>query len=382
MSAGNSSVENRTRRRAHPRPRPATKALSVALVTLPSGRTIDLHRSRWDGVLDEEEYSFCRQHGIAVGYDCAQLGWVPLTVEDEFADHDELTEDIRDWTLKSPSPASKTEATSHTIEAELRALELRRQLDTESRSLQTEVSERRVALDAALERLNSMMTTALQRFAAEYGLSDCDLCYWGLRTVVVDFVRAVQGPRQLRPREAALAELNFRPWTTNDAEVYVKLLGNPRVWRYLPEPFPADFTIETARTLIEVGTIGFHHDTVAIEVAGRPIGQCLLRFDRTFAGKRSSEVAYWLGEEHWGQGWMSRVLPEFTDRCFRQHAVDVIYAWIMEDNKASIRVAEAAGYRREPFALEKQIAESIRRPGFIRFATYRADWLLDAHPPS
>jgi RimJ/RimL family protein N-acetyltransferase len=50
----------------------------------------------------------------------------------------------------------------------------------------------------------------------------------------------------------------------------------------------------------------------------------------------------------------------------------------MEDNKASIRVAERAGYRREPFALEAQIAESLRRPGFVRYATYRVDWMLDA----
>jgi RimJ/RimL family protein N-acetyltransferase len=75
---------------------------------------------------------------------------------------------------------------------------------------------------------------------------------------------------------------------------------------------------------------------------------------------------------------MSRVLPEFTYRSFRRHSIDVIYAWIMEDNKASIRVAERAGYRREPFALEAQIAESLRRPGFVRYATYRVDWMLDA----
>jgi RimJ/RimL family protein N-acetyltransferase len=376
MSAGNFLVENRTKRQALLRQRPVTQGLPVGLVTLPSGRTLDFNRSRWDGVLDQEEYAYCRQQGIALGYDCSQLGWVPLSVNDELAD------DMDDWTQTSSSPSLKTRSASTARDAEERAIELRRQLESEAYRLRTEVEQQRISLVEALERLESEIATGMQHFASEYSLSDCDLCYWGLRTVVADFLYAVQGPRPERPREAAATEFSFRPWTTDDAEVYVKLLGNPRVWQYLPEPFPAEFTIETARTLIEVGTIGFHHDTVAIDVAGHPIGQCLLRFDRTFAGNRSAEVAYWLGEEHWGKGCMSRVLPVFTHRCFRQHAVDVIYAWIMEDNIASIRVAEAAGYRREPFALEKQIAESIRRPGFIRFATYRADWPLDAYPPS
>jgi RimJ/RimL family protein N-acetyltransferase len=71
---------------------------------------------------------------------------------------------------------------------------------------------------------------------------------------------------------------------------------------------------------------------------------------------------------------MSRVLPAFTRRGFHQHPVDVIYAWIMKDNLASIRVAERAGYLRTHFPREAQLAESLRRPAFVRYATYRADW--------
>ena len=49
---------------------------------LPSGRSFDPHRSRWQGLLDAEELAFCRQHGIPVAYDCLQLGWVPATCAD------------------------------------------------------------------------------------------------------------------------------------------------------------------------------------------------------------------------------------------------------------------------------------------------------------
>ena len=135
-----------------------------------------------------------------------------------------------------------------------------------------------------------------------------------LQSAVADALGTVRGPRHEPPSPSGPAGVTFRSWTTLDAAVYVELLGNPRVWEYLPEPFPSPFTEDTARILIEVAAIGFHHETVAIEVDGRPIGQCLLRFDQPFAGSRAAEVAYWLGENYWGQGWMSRILPIFTAR--------------------------------------------------------------------
>jgi RimJ/RimL family protein N-acetyltransferase len=231
--------------------------------------------------------------------------------------------------------------------------------------------------DAGRQRLALVAAAALKGFAKEFGLSDCDLAHWVLELAAADALRAIREPLHQRPAVFESTAFAFRPWTPDDAGVYTELLGNPRIWEYMPEPFPSEFTVDTARILIEVGSIGFHHDTVAIEVDGRPIGQCRLRFDRHFAGTRAAEVAYWLGEEHWRQGWMSRVLPVFTHRSFRQHSVDVIYAWIMKDNEASIRAAERAGYRRAPFALEAQLAESLRRPGFVRYATYRIDWVAD-----
>jgi RimJ/RimL family protein N-acetyltransferase len=45
-------------------------------VTLPSGRTLDLTRSRWSGTLSDDEVRFCRENGIALGYDPVQHGWV------------------------------------------------------------------------------------------------------------------------------------------------------------------------------------------------------------------------------------------------------------------------------------------------------------------
>jgi [ribosomal protein S5]-alanine N-acetyltransferase len=347
-----------------------TETLTPGWVTLPSGRILDLYRSRWDGVLDREEFEFCRQHGVPLGYDCTQIGWVIETCTDESSAH-------------PPSSVLAGAAVPvTTADPEHRTIELRGVVEAEAERILAGVRDGRMSLEAAQLRLAVAAAAAMKDFAAEHALPTCDLCHWALQSVVADALGAVRGPLHDPPPASDAMAFTFRSWTPDDAVVYMELLGNPRVWDYLPEPFPTPFTLDTARSLLDVASIGFHHETVAVEFDGRPVGQCLLRFDQTFADTRASEVAYWLGEQYWGRGWMSRILPAFTHRSFRRHPVDVIYAWIMKDNEPSIRAAERAGYQRSPFPLESRLAESLRRPGFIRYATYRADWAVDANDAS
>ena len=161
------------------------------------------------------------------------------------------------------------------------------------------------------------------------------------------------------------------------------MLENPRMWEFMPEQLPIPLTDEATRALIEMGSVAGHQEALAVEHtlpptrsgAGVPVGQCLLRFDEPFEGIRAAEVAYWLDEEHWGKGWMTRILPAFVARGMRMHDVDVVYAWIREDHAASRRVAERAGFERDTFVLEEELAEATRRPGFVRYATYRPAWV-------
>ena len=173
------------------------------------------------------------------------------------------------------------------------------------------------------------------------------------------------------PTIAEATEFSFRPWTLADLPAYTRLLRNPAVWRYLPENYPEPFTDETARGLMEVGTFEFLHEALAVIHDERPIGQCLFRPDEVTATARVAEVAYWLGEEHWGRGYMSRILPLFSARCFRAHPVDALYLWIRGDHAASARVAVKAGYRRDDFPGEPELADRSGRPGCVRYVMLR-----------
>src|SRR5688572_953812 len=54
-----------------------------SIVLLPSGRVLDIQRSRWDGPLNGEELNYCQSHGIPLAYDCAQIGWVTEACRDD-----------------------------------------------------------------------------------------------------------------------------------------------------------------------------------------------------------------------------------------------------------------------------------------------------------
>lgn len=330
-------------------------------LTLRSGRVLDIYRSRWDGVLDREELDFCRQHGIPVGYDCAQIGWVTET----------CTDDAPEGPTVGDRPSEDASTTS---DPERRATQICLHVQASAERVLQDVRDGRQSLEVGTQQLALVATKVLQVFAEQHDINTTDLCHWALESVVAAAIAEVRDSRSDRRRALDEVGFAFRPWVPDDAAVHLALLGNPNVWEHLPEPFPAPFTMETTHTLIEVAAVSFKHDAVAVEVDGRPIGQCLLRFDRPFAGARAAEVAYWLGEEHWGKGWMRRILPAFTLRSFRRHPVDVVYAWIKPENEASVRAAERAGYQRDHFPREAELAARRGRAGFVRYATHRPDW--------
>ncbi|MEQ8329705.1 MAG: GNAT family protein [Longimicrobiales bacterium] len=224
-----------------------------------------------------------------------------------------------------------------------------------------------------MDELRREAAARVETFADEHGIRPADRLHWALTSTIDRMTGKVWSAQEAEADVGDPDAFRFRPWTGDDVEIYTELLGNPRVWEYLPEPFPGPFTEETARTLIEVGAFEFHHEAVAVEFGGEPIGQCLLRFDRAAGGVRTAEVAYWLGESHWGRGHMGRILPLFTRRSFEGHDLDIIYAWIHRDHEASARVAQRAGYRRDTFPLESELAETLGRPAFVRYSVTRPE---------
>lgn len=71
---------------------------------------------------------------------------------------------------------------------------------------------------------------------------------------------------------------------------------------------------------------------------------------REFFGNPHRDVfGYWLGEEFWGQGIMTKVVGSFTDYCLNERGVVRLEASVFPYNQASMRVLEKAGFEREGY---------------------------------
>jgi RimJ/RimL family protein N-acetyltransferase len=138
--------------------------------------------------------------------------------------------------------------------------------------------------------------------------------------------------------------LLFRRWKEDDAPTFVDLLGNERVWTYLPDVRPK-LDLSSAVDLIRLSNEAEHHDVYAVEVAGVVVGQARLLFDLNTRVRDEAEISYWLGEQHWGQGIGSRIVQEFTRASFSKwSSLSAIVARVHKDNHASRQVLAKSGY--------------------------------------
>jgi RimJ/RimL family protein N-acetyltransferase len=99
------------------------------------------------------------------------------------------------------------------------------------------------------------------------------------------------------------------------------------------------------------------HYILAIEVAGRVAGGIGIH-PQNDVYRKNAELGYWLAEPYWGNGIMSRAIPEMVDYAFKKFDVDRIFARPFGTNLASQKVLEKAG-----FVLEARFEKTVFKNG-------------------
>ena len=85
----------------------------------------------------------------------------------------------------------------------------------------------------------------------------------------------------------------------------------------------------------------------------------------------SAEIGYWLGEDYWGQGIMSKAVELITNYGFDELKLERIYTSVFEFNKASIRILEKNGYEKEG-VFKKALIKNGNIVDEHRFAKWRS----------
>ena len=167
----------------------------------------------------------------------------------------------------------------------------------------------------------------------------------------------------------------IRPWRRSDLDAIVRNADNYAVWRNLRDRFPHPYTPRHAKDWLasvrdEDPVLNFAI-TVNDEAAGGigiAPGKDVERF--------SAEVGYWLGERFWGRGLATEALREITTYAFTVVKLHRLYAAPFAFNRASVRVLEKAGYRKEGTLRESAIKEGTVTDQEL-YAITAPEWRLD-----
>jgi len=154
-----------------------------------------------------------------------------------------------------------------------------------------------------------------------------------------------------------LERCTIRNWRLDDAASLAKHANNRRVWLGLRDLFPHLYTIDDANGFLRKATTEQPATNFCIDIDGAAVGGIGIRIGKD-VHRHVAELGFWLGEEFWGHGVMTEVVPALVEYCFENFALYRIYAEPYANNPGSARVLEKAG-----FALEGRLKNNAFKDG-------------------
>jgi RimJ/RimL family protein N-acetyltransferase len=139
----------------------------------------------------------------------------------------------------------------------------------------------------------------------------------------------------------------IREWQISDIKPLAENANNINVWNNLRDYFPYPYTEKDAEEFIAKSLAGEFGIQRAIEVDGKAVGG-IGCFPKADVERITTELGYWLGENHWNKGIATQAIKDFVKLVFAYYPeIQKIYAMPFGFNIASQRALEKAGFERE-----------------------------------
>lgn len=145
-----------------------------------------------------------------------------------------------------------------------------------------------------------------------------------------------------------MKEFRLRAWKTEDAESLAQAANNPAIARNLRNVFPNPYTLDDAIWYINdsIANEGKKQISYAIEIEGRAVGSIGI-FVKDDVYEKSAELGYWLAEDYWRKGVMTKAVQMICKEAFASFDIVRIFAEPFADNAGSRGVLEKAGFTYE-----------------------------------
>ena len=137
----------------------------------------------------------------------------------------------------------------------------------------------------------------------------------------------------------------LRAWETGDAESLAQSADNLNIAKNLRNVFPNPYTLEAAEWYINDSIANAEKQQInyAIVVDGRAVGSIGI-FVKDDVYEKSAELGYWLSEDYWRKGIMTKAVQIICQEAFGRFDIIRIFAEPFADNAGSSRVLEKAGF--------------------------------------
>ena len=157
--------------------------------------------------------------------------------------------------------------------------------------------------------------------------------------------------------------IRLRQLTLEDTKDLAALANNKKIWDNVRDYFPFPYTEKDAEKFINSVNSNLLPLNFAIEFNNEFAGVIsLVPMDDVY--RKSAEIGYWIGEPFWNKGIGEVAVNLITDYGLHQLNFSRIHAGIFEYNKASMRVLEKCGYKKE---------------GVFKRSIFKNDQLWDEH---
>lgn len=181
--------------------------------------------------------------------------------------------------------------------------------------------------------------------------------------------------------EITTARLNLRPLALVDASEIVRLIDDFEVSRYtatIPYPYDMKMALDFIATPEAAPNAAgrFIDDAeaaVVLAIARKNTNQLLgcIGLQKTPEGP---ELGYWIGREHWGQGYATEAAGRLVRLAFENFALPELIASAVTTNSASHRVLEKIGFSPCGTGEIHSRAQNCQMP-VIHRRLRRNDWL-------
>jgi RimJ/RimL family protein N-acetyltransferase len=173
--------------------------------------------------------------------------------------------------------------------------------------------------------------------------------------------------REASPRVLETERLTLRRPTLADVKAITRLANDRRIaenTRRLPHPYSQDHAVDFVRTMADTRDTAF-----LIENNFAPIGMVGISWSENDA----PELGYWLGVEHWGQGFGTEAARAIIDYFFEEFDAEHLYAGARVTNPSSRNVLEKCGFQWSGVELHRFEALGSSTP-VDRFRLSRSIW--------